>query len=1814
MARNNQKVNVQIILDGKKAEDLIDSMTKTVKKLREELQAVQTSELTDDDKNRRVSILTKEIRTLSSVLRTTKTATLDIQDIMDNLSGTTLRNLQSALRKVKLDMLGSKEDDENLQRLRKQYDAIDAQIQKIKKGYINVEDVVKNLDIASESMMRKAISQLRETRENTLRGTQEWEKYDNQIKLIEKTLASVGKAAPIDTTKVIGHLDSSTTAEIKATITQMEALREETILGTNEWQKYTADIQKAKDYLNSFSKEQRMSVQQAQQIAADPNRNTIKDAQEAIAVLKEYRNTLAVSDVTGIRQVDAQIQKINESLQITKERITAATDILNNPKDFTAKQLRQAISELNNQLDEMTMNDPARDGIKKQIEMLSSELNQTKAETIDVSNILSRLPHASLKELNQAAKQLKEEMEALDTTTQDYAKRQADYINIKQRIDDINDGLRTQEGLFSSTIKRLANYVAVYWSFNQVSSILKGVFSENMKLSDSLADIRKTTGLTTEEIDELSTEIDSIDTRTGREELAKLAYEAGKLGYSAKENVLEFVKAGDQIQVALGEDLGAEAIKNLMKLNDILGTTKTLGIERALLATGSAINELGQSSTANEEYLVDFSQRLGGIAAQAKLSMPELLALAGTSDALAQSSEVAATALNKVFSTLLSDTEQVARAAGVGYEALKKVLDTSTMDAFLMVLDGLSKKGAGLGALAPLFKDLGSDGARLNQVLAAMTKNTEMLRTQLNIANEAYSEATSVTDEFNIKNETAAALWERMGNTLKELWVNSSVADVLKSTLSLLNDMVQALGRNRHIADALASSVIALAVAIATVKIQAKGAALQINGWTLVMKKAKEVTETFWKVLKKHPLAVIVTLISGVATGIISYIKSAKKAKSATEDLNRVQSSFIAESQKEITEINKLFGILQKAQKGTVEYQKAKEKIQNKYGEYLKGLSKEITSLENVAGAYKAISEAALKSARDRAVASGSAEAADKYYKESGNKILELSQILSDELGKEQAEKYITAIKETLTSGGTGLFTVINEEDLKKFDMLSYSWGKGLSTHNPVKEILGEINDARSLYDDTLKQLESKFALPIDNTQKVVIEFGNMAKTIKEAETEMERLKQEYLDIKPYAEESAADFDKRREDRKKAWREAEAVYRRLAGLEADDGPEGKRENKEIKRQKRIIDELTSSLNAYFTERENAIKQSYLNEDITAGQMAARIEQNNLARTMANAELHKAILKQDSDFIAKEYGMNEEYQKKIESLNLKDGQLIADEQNRLQEALNKEKEIRIQHLQEIQSILNENDPQLSVRQDYQAQLESLQLFQRNQEELDKVSASRRMEIFTGFSRDSRQMTVDSLRTELETQAEFAEYTKNMTEEEYAVLLLLLQNYLDEAEQAEVRARERKRNLIRKTWEGTDEKASFDQMSSDDQKAIQKAQWEEKFGLGSEEDVADAEILGLQHKMEALQAYYDFSKEAGLEDIKAKTELQELQQELDNKYLESQYLKYEKIKEYSDAVVSFSEDMGEAAFGEVDDRKAAAKKLISSVIDTTKKLIVQWATQKAMNALFKQGMLATDTAQATQSKALQISDASGEVAIEAAKTTANVELGIVSGTAKETSKKGLIGLAVGAVIAAALGALLSAAKGKANQAMSSVGGSINDSPASQKKLAAGMLTYAEGKYPVLGNDGKVYDAQYTPQLKTGVYSGGPHYAIFSEKQPEMVIDGPTTQRMLFNHRGLYDSIMYLSRNKTLPTYADGKYPENTSSTPNQEVSDTTAITAIILNNLAPIIEANAKAINGLNEKIASGLYVNMYGSKGLDESIKKRDRFNKKNGLT
>ena len=125
------------------------------------------------------------------------------------------------------------------------------------------------------------------------------------------------------------------------------------------------------------------------------------------------------------------------------------------------------------------------------------------------------------------------------------------------------------------------------------------------------------------------------------------------------------MEAADIINVALGEDLGEDAVKEIGKLAEMFGTTETMGLRGAMLATGSAINTLAQSSSASERYLMDFTSRLAGAANQAQISQANILGFASVLDQNKQQVEMSATALQKLLMNMFTAPEKYAHLAGM---------------------------------------------------------------------------------------------------------------------------------------------------------------------------------------------------------------------------------------------------------------------------------------------------------------------------------------------------------------------------------------------------------------------------------------------------------------------------------------------------------------------------------------------------------------------------------------------------------------------------------------------------------------------------------------------------------------------------------------------------------------------------------------------------------------------------------------------------------------------------------------------------------------------------------------------------------------------------------------------------------------------------------------------------------------------------------------------------------------------------------------------------------------------------------------------
>ena len=443
-------------------------------------------------------------------------------------------------------------------------------------------------------------------------------------------------------------------------------------------------------------------------------------------------------------------------------------------------------------------------GNKQQLTKLKRELKETNRQISQIENaakgvehVLQRLDETSPKELNRTLSQLKRNLNGLERGSEEWNRQCEAIKRVKAEIAKVNSQLRENESLWERMNRKLNDWQTALAGIAAAITgiILAGRSAVNAfaDMDQEMANVRKFTGMNASEVEQLNEEFQKIDTRTGREELNKLAQEAGRLGKTSQEDVLGFVKAADQINVAL-DDLGDGATLTLSKLTNIFGDEERLGTEKALLAVGSVINELSQNCTASAPYLANFAQRMAGVGAQAKMTIPEIMGFAAVLDSQGQAVEMSATAVSKVIMDMFKENDKIIKATGLNAKEFNETLKKSTNEGLLMLLDRLHELG-NIDVLAPVFKDMGENGARAAQVISALAGNLDMVRWEQEEATKAFAEGTSVTNEFNVQNTTVQAGLDKARKGVTEMAValgeqlQPIMRHVISSTTLLLKFM-----------------------------------------------------------------------------------------------------------------------------------------------------------------------------------------------------------------------------------------------------------------------------------------------------------------------------------------------------------------------------------------------------------------------------------------------------------------------------------------------------------------------------------------------------------------------------------------------------------------------------------------------------------------------------------------------------------------------------------------------------------------------------------------------------------------------------------------------------------------------------------------------------------------------------------------------------------------------------------------------------------------------------------------------------------------
>lgn len=932
------------------AKVIVTANTTTAKKVMEELDQLivkytnHVQELTAAGKANTAECKQSEsvLKALSQVQRDNIEDTKRLGEVVQDLTNTKLRDLRRAMGSGKAalaKLTGSDADLKRAEQIRNEMKQVGDEIRLIEGQYVKIADGLKNVKNQSDQWLDKAIKQQRD---------------------------------------LVGSLQKSDAGYQQnfATLKQLEA---------------EEDRRKGK-----------MNVTEARQTVSGDNASA-SDLRRAKATLTEARDNTPTGNSADIAKYNSELQEIEKRLEAVSGKTQKASmswkqmkQVLAEPNKASGEDIKRTMEVIQQKIQQLPAGSKYVADLRRQYSMLEQTLKGTRMSQSALNDILARSKQgkASLDELRRAYKQLEDELNQINTKSKEFADKQKSMKELKKNIDEVTGAAHKQGGAWQTAMKNLTAYVGLFSVFNHIKDLVSGAIKKNLEYSGSLTDIRKVSGLTMDQVKQLSTELAKIDTRTSVDGLAQLAYQGAKLGMGkyGVEGMAQFVKAADKINVAIGEEMGEEALPALSKMVEVMGLIPKMGIDKAMEATGSAMFKLSSTSTSTSNDIVEFSKRLTGVARTAGITTDQLLALGSASSSMMLMPEVASTAMGKFIVALQKNHNLIAKELGIPDETIKNLYASGhAMDAIVLVLEKMRDKG-NMNALGGIFKDLGSDGQRLVTAMVTMSKNVDMLKDHLYESEEAFREATAVGKEYSMQQQSAIGILERANNLWEKAFVNPDGVDAVKDMAQWWYEMSKTMTESPLLKGTLLVSlqmVLMALKAVATllpviigymasqgiysglILIKNFGAAIgsavsQLYAYVTATRTATAAQTGLNSAMKLNPwvaLASVIVAVAGVVYGYAQQTKEAAKAAKEAERQANAWKSTLGQAAVETATLNKKLENYKRMMNETNLSQRERQGLISRFNKdfrsYISNLGIEIKSVKDLRDHYSELAQEA---------------------------------------------------------------------------------------------------------------------------------------------------------------------------------------------------------------------------------------------------------------------------------------------------------------------------------------------------------------------------------------------------------------------------------------------------------------------------------------------------------------------------------------------------------------------------------------------------------------------------------------------------------------------------------------------------------------------------------------------------------------------------------------------------------------------------------------------------------------------------------------
>lgn len=434
----------------------------------------------------------------------------------------------------------------------------------------------------------------------------------------------------------------------------------------------------------------------------------------------------------------------------------------------------------------------------EQYKLLTATMKQNTAELVTNKTRMAELQKEigltglTMGQLQSKATMLRNTLRNLIPGSPDYLRFDAELTQVNNRLGELRGRAQTARSSVASLADGFNRYQALAVSFiaglTGVIISIQNIISMNGKLSDAQSDVMKTTRMTKEEVDALTKSFGILKSRTQRIDLLGIAAVGGELNI-AKSEILDFVKVMDKSGVALGDSFegGAEEVATkLGKIKNLYKELKDARVELTFESVGSALNDLGADGNATAGNVAEFVTRVGTMPEAFKPSIAIALGLGAAFEETGLNAEKSATNYSKVITIAANNIEGFARVMGKPKKQMEDLMNTNPNEFFLQFSKSISNLKP--VELANVLDSLKLNDNEVKQVISAAGNNVELFRQKIVLANQSLNEGTSLTDEYNIKNNNLAATLEKISKRVSG-WFSS------ESFNNWLFSMVEGFGR-----------------------------------------------------------------------------------------------------------------------------------------------------------------------------------------------------------------------------------------------------------------------------------------------------------------------------------------------------------------------------------------------------------------------------------------------------------------------------------------------------------------------------------------------------------------------------------------------------------------------------------------------------------------------------------------------------------------------------------------------------------------------------------------------------------------------------------------------------------------------------------------------------------------------------------------------------------------------------------------------------------------------------------------------------------